>query len=107
MNKWKVRGMVMLAVGMLAVPTAAPIYATESHFYAATHGLSASFYLIGGQYDIYVYAKRPVVGLYAPESRSCIFGGTFQRVWPSHDAMSLGSGIVISTIVPHKIGPRP
>jgi hypothetical protein len=67
--------------------------------------LSASFYVIGGRYDIYVYAKRPIAGPYAPESRSCIFGGNLQRVWPTHDAMSLGSGITISTIVPHKIGP--
>ena len=79
----------------------------ESHFYAATHGLSASFYLIGGQYSLYVYAKRPILGYDAPETRECIFGGNLQRVWPTHDAWSLGAGIVISTIVPHKIGPKP
>jgi hypothetical protein len=107
MNKRKARGRQLLIAGMLALLTTAPTYAGESHFYAATHGLRASFYLIGGQYDIYVYAKRPIAGSYAPASRSCIFGGNFQRIWPTHDAVSLGSGIVISTIVPHKIGPSP
>jgi hypothetical protein len=105
MNKLMVCRMVILMSGILTILTAAPTFAAESHFYAATHGLSASFYVIGGRYDIYVYAKRPIAGAYAPESRSCIFGGNLQRVWPSHDVMSLGSGITISTIVPHKIGP--
>jgi hypothetical protein len=105
MNKLMICRMVILLSGIFAVLTAAPTYAGESHFYAATHGLSASFYVIGGRYDIYVYAKRPIAGPYAPESRSCIFGGNLQRVWPTHDVVSLGSGITISTIVPHKIGP--
>ncbi len=70
MNKWKIRWMLLLIGGMLAAITTAPTYAGESHFYAATHGLGASFYLIGGQYDIYVYAKRPIVGPYSPASRS-------------------------------------
>ena len=106
MNKGKIRWMLLLMIaGMLAATTAPPTYAGESHFYAATHGLGASFYLIGGHYDIYVYAKRPIVGPYSPASRSCLFGGNLQRVWPTHDVMSLGSGITISTIVPHKIGP--
>jgi hypothetical protein len=105
MNRAGFCWMVILMGGIVAVLTAAPTYAAESHFYAATHGLSASFYVIGGRYDIYVYAKRPLAGPYAPESRSCIFGGNLQRVWPTHDVMSLGSGITLSTIVPHKIGP--
>jgi hypothetical protein len=105
MNKQKARGRELLIAGMLALLMAVPTYAGESHFYAATHGLRAQFYLIGGQYDIYVNAKRPITGAYAPESRSCIFGGNFQRIWPTHDALSLGSGITISTIVPYKMGP--
>ena len=75
----------------------------ESHFYAATHGLRGSFYLIGGRYSLYVYAKRPILGYDAPETRECLFGGNLQRVWPTHDAWSLGAGILVSTIVPHKI----
>src|ERR1700730_9040535 len=105
MNRVMVYRMVIVLSGILAVLTAAPTYAAESHFYSATHGLSASFYVIGGRYDIYVYAKRPIAGPYAPECRCRIFGVNLQRVWPTHDVMSLGSGITISTIVPHKIGP--
>jgi hypothetical protein len=80
-------------------------HAEEVYFYQGESGFSASFFLIGGQYSLYVYAKRPVRGFSAPEARSCIFGGNFERVSPAPNAMSLGSGITISTIVPHKIGP--
>jgi hypothetical protein len=100
------RRAILTAVLFLLVITS-PAQAGESHHFAATHGLRASFYVIGGQYTIYIYAKRPVLGSYAPESRECIFGGNFQRIWPTHDDVSLGSGIVITTIVPHKIGPKP
>jgi hypothetical protein len=85
---------------------ATPACAGESYFYQGTTGFSASFFLLGGEYSLYVYAKRPLKGPYAPESKSCLFGGNFERVSPDHDAMSLGSGITISTIVPHKIGPE-
>ena len=107
MSKRKPGWIELFIAGALALLTASPSYAGESHFYAATHGMSSSFYLIGGQYDIYVYAKRPIAGSYAPESRSCIFGGNFQRISPTPDGMSLGSGILISTLVPYKIGPSP
>jgi hypothetical protein len=81
--------------------------AKESYAYAGEQGFSTSFFLIGGQYTIYVNAKRPVKGYSTPSSRSCIFGGNFERVWPTVDSMSLGAGVTISTIVPHKIGPAP
>jgi hypothetical protein len=103
----KLGRLAILTAGLFLLVITSPIHAGESHYFAATHGLRASFYVIGGQYTIYVYAKRPVVGSYAPESRECIFGGNFQRIWPTHDDMSLGSGIVVSTIVPHRIGPKP
>jgi hypothetical protein len=48
-----------------------------------------------------------VVGYITPASKSCIFSGNLQRLSPTHDTMSLGSGVTISTIVPHKIGPAP
>jgi hypothetical protein len=79
----------------------------EGYFYAGTGARSASFYLIGGQYSLYVNAKRPIKGYYAPESERCIFGGNLQRVWPTHQVMLLGSGVTLTTIVPHKIGPVP
>lgn len=91
---------------MLSICTTAAC-AGESYFYAGTSSFTAEFYVIGGQYSLYLYARRPVTGYITPESKSCIFGGNLQRVWPTHDAVSLGSGITISTIVPHKIGPAP
>jgi len=105
MKKSKLIPVATLMVLMLSV-IATPARAGESYFYQGTTGFSGSFFLLGGEYSLYVYAKRPIKGPYAPESKSCLFGGNFERVSPSHDAMSLGSGITISTIVPHKIGPE-
>jgi hypothetical protein len=81
--------------------------AAVSYFYSGTGGRNASFHLIGVQYSLYVYAKRPIKGYYTPASERCIFGGNLQRVWPTHEVMSLGSGVMLTTIVPHKIGPVP
>src|SRR6202023_1362933 len=81
--------------------------ARESYAYGGEGGFSTSFYLIGGQYTLYVYASRPIKAYSTPQSRSCIFGGNLERVWPTHDAISLGAGVTISTIVPYKIGPKP
>jgi hypothetical protein len=106
MTKTKVVAMTMFAFFTLSV-SVTPAHAGESYFYAGTSSFTAEFYLIGGQYSLYLYAKRPVTGYVSPESKSCIFGGNLQRVSPTQDAMSLGAGITISTIVPHKIGPAP
>ena len=107
MRDSRARPTALLIGGLLALLGASPVRAGESYFYAATHALRASFYVIGGQYSIYVNARRPIVGPYAPESHRCIFGGNLQRIWPTHDALSLGAGVTISTIVPWKIGPKP
>ena len=107
MNNFKFRHFGVLVAGTVAMLTIKPARATEAYFYHGNSAVRASFFLIGGQYSLYVYAKRPVIGSYAPEAKSCIFGGNFQRVWPTQDAMSLGAGVTISTIVPHKIGPEP
>jgi hypothetical protein len=106
MKKTKVVATAMFVFLMLSV-SAMPAYAGESVYYAGTSNFSGEFYLIGGQYSLYLYAKRPILGYVTPESKSCIFGGNLQRVWPTHDVVSLGAGITISTIVPHKIGPVP
>jgi hypothetical protein len=63
---------------ILTVLAATPIYAVEVHFCAATQDLSAS-YPMGGQYDIYVDAMRPVV--------------------PTQEAMSFGWGVTISLVL--------
>jgi hypothetical protein len=105
MKKSKLIPVATLIVSLLlTIPI--PSRAGESYFYQGTTGFSASFFLLGGEYSLYVYAKRPLKGPYAPESKSCLFGGNFERVSPNRNAMSLGSGITISTIVPHKIGPE-
>jgi hypothetical protein len=96
----------VLVLGTLSLFTASA-RAGESYFYQGTSAFEASFSLMGGQYTLYVYAKRPVSGYLTPASKSCIFGGNLQRLSPTHDVLSLGSGITISTIVPHKIGPAP
>jgi hypothetical protein len=107
MRNYRVRRAALLIGGSLTLLGASPARAAEAQFYAATHELSASFYVIGGQYSLYLYAKRPVLGAYGPESRACIFGGNLQRIWPTHDAMSLGAGVTISTYVGWRIGPKP
>jgi hypothetical protein len=106
MRRSKSGAKALLVIAMLSI-CATAARAGEGYFYEGTSGRGASFYLIGGQYSLYVYAKRPIKGYYIPESERCIFGGNLQRVWPTHDVMSLGSGITLTTIVPHKIGPVP
>jgi hypothetical protein len=92
-----------LAVGCVAMLVGSSGRGGESYFYHGTHGFEASFSLIGGQYDLYVYAKRPIDN--SPAAKSCIFSGVFERVAPTPDVVSLGAGLTIGSIVPHKIGP--
>ena len=106
MRRSKSGAKAILVIAMLSI-CATAARAGEGYFYEGTSGRSAFFYLIGGQYSLYVYAKRPIKGYYTPESERCIFGGNLQRVWPTHEVMSLGSGVTLATIVPHKIGPVP
>src|ERR1700722_440899 len=106
MRRSKSGAKAILVIAMLSI-CATAARAGESYFYSGTGARSASFYLIGGQYNLYMYAKRPIKGYYTPESERCIFGGNLQRVWPLHEVMSLGSGVTLTTIVPHKIGPVP
>jgi len=106
MRRSKSNPKAILVIAMLSIWATAAC-AGESYFYSGTGARSASFYLIGGQYTLYMYAKRPIKGYYTPESGRCIFGGNLQRVWPTHEVMSLGSGVTLTTIVPHKIGPAP
>lgn len=106
MRRSKSDAQAILVIAMLSI-CATAARAAESYFYSGTGARGASFYLIGGQYSLYVYAKRPIKGYYTPASERCIFGGNLQRVWPTHEVMSLGSGVTLTTIAPHKIGPVP
>ena len=96
---------VQILVVMSCIGFGVPARAAETYFFEGSGGRSVSFSLLGGQYNLYLYAKRPLLGGYAPESRQCIFGGNFQPIFPTPEVISLGSGITISSIVPHKIGP--
>ncbi|HTD62342.1 MAG TPA: hypothetical protein VK679_16925 [Gemmatimonadaceae bacterium] len=80
-------------------------HAGESFAYHGTTGFSTSFYLIGGTYQLYVYAKRPVT--YTAAAKECLFNGVFEGVSPAHDALKFGLSMPISTIVPYKLGPTP
>ena len=91
---------------MIAILVAAgSAHAGESFGYHGTTGFSTSFYLIGGSYQLYVYAKRPVT--YSAAAKECLFNGVFEGVAPTHDALKFGQSMPISTIVPYKLGPTP
>jgi hypothetical protein len=87
---------------LLALPTFC--FGAESYWLKGQSGGFASFYLIGGNYDIDIYARRPHTVEAA--SRSCFFSGVFQRVAPNPETMPIGISIPISTIVPYKVGPK-
>jgi hypothetical protein len=95
-----------LALSSLLALGAGPAGAAESYFYRGTSGVAGTFYLIGGEYTLYVYAKLPVPRPYIRSATSCLFGGNFDRIWPTKDSMTLGSGLAIS-MVPYKLAPAP
>jgi len=86
---------------------AASAHAGESFVYQGTSGFSTSFYLIGGNYQLYVSAKRPVTYATAAAAKECLFNGVFERVSPTHEAMPFGTSVRIGSIVPYKLGPTP
>lgn len=100
-----------LGTAMLFVFSTLLIFATsaeakEGYAHRGNSGFADEFYLIGGKYTLFLFAKRPIKGYNAPETRSCVFGGALQRVWPNQEPpITLGSGVLVSTIVPHKLGP--
>jgi hypothetical protein len=80
--------------------------ARESHAFAGTGGFSRSFTIVGGNYDIYIYAKSPSRSTYAGASKNCVFGGNLQRVGSKDDAMSFGNGVTVGPVIGYKLGPR-
>jgi len=85
----------LLVGAMLATLGAGPAWG-EAYSYKGTESFRTSFYLIGGQYELYVDAHA---GAFRP---TCSFMGNFQRVWPTHDAMTLGSPVPIYA-VPYRL----
>jgi hypothetical protein len=78
MKTCKLRPMALPVCGLMAL-MAAPARAEEGHTYTSEAAFKASFYLIGGQYEIYVNAAPSTVA--AMSGASCLFNGNFQRVW--------------------------
>jgi hypothetical protein len=91
--------MALPVCGLMAL-MAAPARAEEGHTYTSEAAFKASFYLIGGQYEIYVNAAPSTVA--AMSGASCLFNGNFQRVWPTHDSMPLGGPVPFS-LIPYRM----
>jgi hypothetical protein len=95
-----------IAFGFL-VGLSAPASARESHTFGGEGGLSRSFTLIGGNYNLYVYAKSPSRSIYAGGSKSCVFGGNLQRVGGNNEGISFGNGVTVGPVIGYKLGPSP
>ena len=69
-----------------------PARADEGHAYQGGTGFAASFFLIGGQYNLHVNARLtfPAIGLH----RSCVFAGNVSRLLPSQDTMHLDPAMI-------------
>lgn len=91
-------------IAMLMALAAMPAHAGEGYFYQGYQGFSASFYLVGGQYTIYVNARLPT-SAFNTNAQPCVFGGVFERVTPNPDSMTLGPGAAITTGVQYAIKP--
>jgi hypothetical protein len=91
-------------VAMLMALAATPAHAGEGYFYQGFTGFSASFYLVGGQYTIYVNAKLPT-SAFNTNAQPCVFGGVFERISPNPDSMTLGSAATITTAVQYAMKP--
>jgi hypothetical protein len=101
------RARIMFAIAVVAILmalAAIPAHAGEGYFYQGFNGFSSSFYLVGGQYTIYVNAKLPT-SAFNTKAQPCIFGGVFERVSPKPDSMTLGPGAAITTGVQYTIKP--
>jgi hypothetical protein len=96
----------LFVVALLVMFAPTPVSAGESYMYQGFRGFGASFYLIGGQYSLYINAHVPAQSTYSGPRRSCRFAGTWQRVWPTHDSMTFGGPVPITTIH-FKLGPTP
>ena len=83
---------------------AVPGYGRESYFYHGDGGYSAPFNLIGGQYQLYVFAQF-VRNFKTHSPDSCIFIGNIQRVSPNPEASHLGGPAPIRNPFPFKLGP--
>lgn len=79
--------------------------ARESRAFASDGGMSRSFPLIGGKYEIYAYAKVGARSTSTGPARSCVFGGNLQRADQPGEAIALGNGITVGPVVGYKFEP--
>jgi hypothetical protein len=82
---------------------AIPAMADEGHSYEGEAAFTTSFYLIGGQYHLYVNAQLTLAVIDAHRSasalpQSCTFGGNFSRLLPTQDTMHMGPAQVSTPI---------
>lgn len=92
----------VIAILMALKPV--PAHAAEGYFYQGFTGFNASFYLVGGQYTIYANARLPT-SPFNTNPQPCVFGGVFERVSPSPQAMTLGGVAPLTTGVQYTIKP--
>jgi hypothetical protein len=92
----------VVALLMALAPRTA--HAGEGYFYQGFTAFSASFYLVGGQYTIYVNARLPT-SAFNTNAQLCVFGGVFERISPNPDSMTLGPAAAITTAVQYTIKP--
>ena len=87
-------GIALSAFAILATFNIAAL-ADEGHSFQGSAGFTASFYLIGGEYRLYVNASFPFSG--SAFHRSCNFSGNFSRLSPTQDTLHIGGPAPISS----------
>lgn len=95
MKRWKFGATSAFFVAMFSI-FALPAIADEGHGYDGESEFAASFYLIGGQYNLYANASLSFASVNA--HRSCTFGGNFSRLLPTQDTMHMGPAQVSTPI---------
>ena len=97
MNKLKFVRLLLVVVATVAAPPPAA-QAGEGYKYEGSSGFGASFYLIGGQYQLYINARQSAAYALSSTQHSCVFAGNLQRLWPTHDATQFGGPVPISNV---------
>ncbi len=93
----------LLVITMSAGFTTVPALATELYSYQGQGGIMGQlgFYLIGGEYQIYVRAQLPIGVIRSPGRRAYIFSAVME--WPNASTVVLGQGTTITGFVPFKL----
>jgi hypothetical protein len=95
------KGGLLAIVAFAMVLYVTPARADEGHSYSGDGGFVTEFYLIGGQYQLYTYAKLGPAAIRL--HHSCIFGGHFSRLLPDQETTRMGPVTIATTLVPYRI----